>query len=129
LGVLRTSCGVRDIGVYFLHVNKVVIQLPFLLVSEESELHEAVAKKGKQMKQMLVTELDLTKIDGNGDFVCPTCGVTISPEDESEDVYVILEEKVTDDILEEMVIQCNKCSCRIRLTGFSALEMGTSNPE
>ena len=114
---------------YFLHVNKVVIQLPFLLVSEESELTEAVAKKGKQTKQMLVTELDLTKIDGNGDFVCPTCGVTISPEDESEDVYVILEEKVTDDILEEMVIQCNKCSCRIRLTGFSALDAGTPDPE
>jgi predicted RNA-binding Zn-ribbon protein involved in translation (DUF1610 family) len=115
--------------VCFLHVNKVVIHLPFLLVSEESELPEAAAKKGKQTKQMLVTELDLTKIDGNGDFPCPACGVTISPEDESEDVYVILEEKVTDDVLEEMVIQCNKCSCRIRLTGFAALEMGTSNPE
>jgi len=115
--------------VCFLHVNKVVIHLPFLLLSEESELPEAAAQKGKNPKQMLVNELDLTEIDGNGDFLCPTCGVTISPEDESEDVYVILEEKVTDDILEEMVIQCNKCSCRIRLTGFSALEMGTSNPE
>jgi predicted RNA-binding Zn-ribbon protein involved in translation (DUF1610 family) len=92
-------------------------------------LPEAATQKGKNPKQMLVTEMDLTKIDGNGDFLCPTCGVTISPEDESEDVYVILEEKVTDDVLEEMVIQCNKCSCRIRLTGFSALEMGTSNPE
>jgi predicted RNA-binding Zn-ribbon protein involved in translation (DUF1610 family) len=90
---------------------------------------EAATQKGKNPKQMLVTELDLTKIDGNGDFPCPTCGVTISPEDESEDVYVILEEKVTDDVLEEMVIQCNKCSCRVRLTGFSVLEMSTSNPE
>jgi hypothetical protein len=115
--------------VYFLHVNKVVIHLPFLLGNEESDLPGVVAQKGKQMKQMLVTELDLTKIDGNGDFSCPTCGVTISPEDESENVYAILEEKVTDDILEEMVIQCNKCSCRIRLTGFSALETVTSNPE
>jgi predicted RNA-binding Zn-ribbon protein involved in translation (DUF1610 family) len=115
--------------VYFLHVNKVVIHLAFLLVSEESEMPEVLAQKGKQTKQILVTELDLTKIDGNGDFPCPTCGVTISPEDESENVYVILEEKVTDDILEEMVIQCNKCSCRIRLTGFSALELGTSTPE
>ena len=80
---------------YFLQVNKVVIHLPFLLVSEESELPEATAKKWKQTKQMLITELDLTKIDGNGDFPCPTCGVTISPEDESEDVYIILEEKIT----------------------------------
>ena len=109
----------------FLHVNKVVIHLPFLLVSEESELPEAAAQKGKQTKQMIVTELDLTKIEGNGDFPCPTCGVTISPEDESENVYVILEEKVTDDVLEELVIQCNNCSCRIRLTGFSALDVGS----
>jgi len=120
---------VRDIGVYFLHINKVVIHLPFLLVSEESELPEVVARKRVQTKQMLVTELDLTKIDGNGDFPCPTCGVTISPEDESENVYGILEEKVIDNFLEEMVIQCNKCSCRICLTGFSALKMDDFNLE
>ena len=84
-------------------------------------MSEATTKKRKQTKQVGVSELDLTKIDGNGDFPCPTCGVTISPEDESEDVYVILEEKVNGDVLEEMVIQCKKCSCQIRLTGFSAL--------
>jgi predicted RNA-binding Zn-ribbon protein involved in translation (DUF1610 family) len=92
-------------------------------------LSEAATQKGKNPKQMLVTEMDLTKIDGNGDFFCPTCGVTISPEDESEDVYIILEEKVIDDVLEEMVIQCNKCSCRIRLTGFSALDADIPDPE
>jgi predicted RNA-binding Zn-ribbon protein involved in translation (DUF1610 family) len=115
--------------VYFLHVNKLVIHLPLLLSCEESELSKAVAQKGKKPKQVLVIELDLTKIDGNGDFPCPTCGVTISPEDESEDVYTILEEKVRGDVLEEMVIQCNKCASRIRLTGFSILEMDDSNPE
>lgn len=70
----------------------------------------------------MVHELDLTKIEGNGDFACPKCGAMISPEDESEEVYTIIEEKVKDDILEELVIQCNKCSCQIRLTGFSVLE-------
>lgn len=70
----------------------------------------------------MVSELDLTKIDGNGDFPCPKCGAMISPEDESEEVYTIIEEKVKDDVLEELVIQCNKCSCQIRLTGFSVLE-------
>ncbi len=108
---------------YFLHDNKVVIHLSFPLVCEELELAEAVAQKVKQMKQVLVSELDLTKIEGNGDFPCPNCGVTISPEDESEDVYTILEEKVRNDALEELVIQCNKCSSRIRLTGFPILEM------
>jgi DNA-directed RNA polymerase subunit RPC12/RpoP len=109
--------------VYFLHDNKVVIHLLFPLVCEELELPETVAQKRKQMKQVLVSELDLTKIQGKGDFPCPNCGVTISPEDESEDVYTILEEKVRNDALEELVIQCNKCSSRIRLTGFSILEM------
>jgi hypothetical protein len=115
--------------VYFLHVNKIVIHLPFPLICEESELAEAAAQKGKQTKQMLVSELDLTKIDGNGDFPCPNCGVIISPEDETEDVYTILEENVNNDALEEMLIQCNKCGSQIRLTGFSILEMDASNLE
>ena len=114
---------------YFLHVNKVVIPLPLLLESEESELPEAVAQKGKHRKQVLVSELDLTKIDGNGDFQCPTCGVTISPEDETEDVYTILKEKVRNEALEELLIQCNKCKSRIRLTGFPSLEMDAPKPE
>ena len=75
----------------------------------------------------MVSELDLTKIDGNGDFPCPKCGVIISPEDETEDVYIILEETVRNDALEEMLIQCNKCGNQIRLTGFSVLEMDASN--
>ena len=78
---------------------------------------------------MLVSELDLTKIDGNGDFPCPNCGIIISPEDETEDVYTILEEKVRNNALEEMLIQCNKCRSQIRLTGFSIFEMDVSNIE
>ena len=90
---------------------------------------EVVAQKGNNLKKAPVIELDLNRLDGNGDFGCPTCGIIISPEDESNDVYVILEEKVTDDILEEMLIQCNKCSCRISLKGISALVMDTTNFE
>jgi len=92
-------------------------------------LTEAAAQKGRQTKQVMVTELDLTKIDGDGDFPCPNCGVIISPEDETEDVYTILEEKVNNDVLEEMLIQCNNCGCQIRLTGFSALEIDASSVE
>jgi predicted RNA-binding Zn-ribbon protein involved in translation (DUF1610 family) len=108
---------------YLLHINKAVILLPFSLNYEVSKLPEALAKKDKKSQQVAVTELDLTKIEGNGDFSCPKCGVIISPEDESEEVYVIVEEKVKDDILEELTIQCNACSCRIRLIGFPALDM------
>jgi len=70
------------------------------------------------VKQPLVYEVDLTKIQGDGDFPCPNCGVIISPEDETEDVYRILETKVRGQALEELVIQCNKCAIRIRLIGF-----------
>ena len=99
------------------------------MLSEEVRLSEAVAQKRKQAKQILVTKLDLTTIDGNGDFSCPMCGVTISPEDETENVYTILEEKVRNNALEELVIQCNACSNRICLTGFPSLEMDTSETE
>jgi len=70
------------------------------------------------VKQPLVYKVDLTKIQGDGDFPCPNCGAIISPEDETEDVYRILETKVRGQALEELVIQCNKCGSRIRLVGF-----------
>ena len=73
-------------------------------------MSEILAQKGGKPKQVLVSELDLTKIQGSGDFPCPNCGVIISPEDETDDVYTILEEKLRGEVLEELVIQCNNCS-------------------
>ena len=75
----------------------------------------------KEKKQPLVYELDLTRIQGDGEFPCPNCGVTISPEDETEDVYCILETKVDGQALEELIVQCNKCASQIRLIGFHIL--------
>jgi len=71
--------------------------------------------------------VDLTKIQGEGDFPCPSCGAVISPEDETEAVYSILETKVKGESLEELVIQCNKCGSKIRLVGFLTPEL--DNPE
>jgi len=79
------------------------------------------------LKQPLVYEVDLTKIKGEGEFPCPNCGVIISPEDETEDVYSILETKVKGESLEELVILCNKCGSKIRLVGF--LSPALDNPE
>jgi len=78
----------------------------------------------EKTKKSSITVLDLTKIEGDGDFPCPSCGVMISPEDETDDVYTILEEKVKGEDLEELLIKCNTCSCKIRLVGFPALDMG-----
>lgn len=71
------------------------------------------------MQPPLVYKLDLSELQGEGDFPCPCCGAIISPEDETEDVYVILDTKLSGDDLEELEIQCNKCSSKIRLVGFN----------
>ncbi|MCK5158447.1 MAG: hypothetical protein KAR08_04790 [Candidatus Heimdallarchaeota archaeon] len=64
-------------------------------------------------------QVDLKELQGEGDFLCPGCGVVISPEDETEDVYVILGTKVNGNNLEELVIQCNQCKSKIRLLGLT----------
>ena len=71
--------------------------------------------------QQLVYTLDLSRIQGDGDVLCPKCGVMLSPDDETEDTYCILETKVKDNNLEELIIQCQRCRSKIRLIGFSLL--------
>lgn len=63
--------------------------------------------------------IDLTKIEGDGDFPCPHCGAVISPDDLSESTYVIQDVKMRQgEKLEELVIKCNGCGSIIHLTGF-----------
>jgi predicted RNA-binding Zn-ribbon protein involved in translation (DUF1610 family) len=63
--------------------------------------------------------IDLTKIEGDGDFPCPKCGVVISPEDESESTYVIEAVKMKKgEQLEELTIKCKNCGSVIHITGF-----------
>lgn len=71
------------------------------------------------MGSPLVYQMNLAELQGEGDFLCPSCGVVISPEDETEDVYKILDTKVSGEDLEELVIQCNHCKSKIRLVGFN----------
>ncbi|MBT8172132.1 hypothetical protein KJN74_04615 [Candidatus Bathyarchaeota archaeon] len=74
------------------------------------------------MKQLLVHRIDLLKINGNGDFLCPCCRTKISPEDETRKIYSVLEAKLQNDELENLMIQCKICSNIILLTGFSILK-------
>jgi len=64
----------------------------------------------------------LTKIEGEGEFLCPSCGNMISPEDESNLNYEIIDVK-TDSRgrLKELLIVCKKCGSKIRLEGFELL--------
>jgi len=74
------------------------------------------------MKQISAFKIDLNKIDGDGEFPCPSCGAPISPDDESETTYEIIDVKTNEDgSLEALSILCKKCGSTIRLEGFEAL--------
>ncbi len=75
-----------------------------------------------KMRQMNAYKIDLTQIDGSGDFSCPRCGTPISPDDTTEETYVILDVKVNKHGLEELVVKCKTCTSQIHLTGFSKLQ-------
>jgi len=83
---------------------------------------EATMLKKQVIKTENLQTLDLATVEGDGSFACPNCGTMISPDDESEEVYKILDTKVVGDELAELVISCNTCGTVIRLTGFQALE-------
>ena len=77
--------------------------------------------KKEAVKKSMMYTVDLTKIDGDGAFPCPKCGSIISPDDESEEVYQIVETKVKNDELAELMLTCNKCGITIKLVGFLSL--------
>ncbi|MGA9388348.1 MAG: hypothetical protein WBV70_05955 [Candidatus Bathyarchaeia archaeon] len=74
--------------------------------------------KKTSMKKEIAYTVDLTKIDGDGAFPCPKCGTVISPDDETDDTYQIVETKVKKDELAELILTCKKCGTAIKLTGF-----------
>ena len=72
----------------------------------------------KPEKKDLAYITNLVAIEGDGSFSCPKCGMTISPEDETEENYKIIDTKVVNKELAELVIACGKCGSTIKLTGF-----------
>jgi predicted RNA-binding Zn-ribbon protein involved in translation (DUF1610 family) len=69
-------------------------------------------------KKSAAFTIDLTTIEGDGAFPCPKCGTMISPEDESEKLYKIVETKVVNEELVELVVMCRNCESTIKLAGF-----------
>jgi predicted RNA-binding Zn-ribbon protein involved in translation (DUF1610 family) len=69
-------------------------------------------------KKVSSYKIDLAIVEGDGSFQCPKCELTISPDDESEENYQILDTKVVNDELVELVISCGKCGSTIKVTGF-----------
>ena len=73
-------------------------------------------QKTIQSKEYL---LDISQTDVNGAFLCPHCGSRISPDDRSEDNYVVYDTMMADNNLNEVVICCSGCLSFTHLTGFS----------
>ncbi len=69
-------------------------------------------------KKGLTYTINMATLEGDGSFQCPKCGKSISPDDNSEDNYEILDTKCVNDELAELVISCAKCKSTIKLTGF-----------
>lgn len=62
--------------------------------------------------------LNIDSIADDGSFNCPKCGKSISPDDESEENYKILDTQVCNNELSELVISCNECCSIIKLSMF-----------
>ena len=75
----------------------------------------------QELKQNQVRTIGLTKIKGNKDFSCPNCRVTISLEDETESFYSIVETRVRNVSLEELVIVSAECGSNVSLVGFVSI--------
>ncbi|TRO48296.1 hypothetical protein E2P60_01250 [Candidatus Bathyarchaeota archaeon] len=76
--------------------------------------------KRSMSKKGLIYTVNLAEIEGDGSFPCPKCATVISPEDETEEVYKIVDTKIVNDELVELVITCGTCGSSIKLTGFQA---------
>ena len=76
------------------------------------------------VKKSAAFTIDLTTIEGDGAFPCPKCGTMISPEDESEELYKIVDTKIVNEELVELVVMCGNCGSTIKLAGFEQTMQG-----
>ena len=74
--------------------------------------------KRNTTKEGMTQTINLAEIEGDGAFPCPKCGTIISPEDETEKVYKIIDTKIINDELVELVIVCENCRTQVKLIGF-----------
>jgi DNA-directed RNA polymerase subunit RPC12/RpoP len=73
------------------------------------------------VQEVVFFAVDLFETEGRGEFKCPRCGVEISPDDTTENVYRILDVVMEEDRLDKVILECNKCGSHIHLTGFNLL--------
>jgi predicted RNA-binding Zn-ribbon protein involved in translation (DUF1610 family) len=61
--------------------------------------------------------MPVEQVNEDGSFKCPKCNAIISPDDETEDAYKILETKMVEDEIAEIIIECRACGTIITLAG------------
>jgi transcription elongation factor Elf1 len=66
--------------------------------------------------------INLTEIEGDGEFSCPRCKEIISPDDDSGKVYDVLKTEENEGLLKKVTIKCGTCGSIIQLEGFDLLE-------
>jgi predicted RNA-binding Zn-ribbon protein involved in translation (DUF1610 family) len=76
-------------------------------------------QKTKQLKDY---KINIPQTDPNGSFHCPNCGLTISPNDTSEETYTIYRTIIKENNLNEIVLYCKGCLSFIHLIGFQKLQ-------
>ncbi len=84
--------------------------------------------KTKMVKQIHAYKVNLATTARDGSFKCPHCGARISPDDDTEASYAILETSVDGLGLDEVVIRCNMCRNSLHLTGFPPEPVDTDEP-
>jgi predicted RNA-binding Zn-ribbon protein involved in translation (DUF1610 family) len=80
-----------------------------------------ILMKNAMAKETCAHTVNLSKIEGEGSFPCPKCGTVISPDDESEEVYTIVDTKMVNNELDALVISCCTCGNVICVTGFQEM--------
>lgn len=85
--------------------------------------------KQKLANQLTVYRMELDEINRNGSLPCPGCGAHISPDDQTEEVYTLLDVNMNGAGLDEIVIRCNRCRSQIYISGFSKAEQIVNTPK
>jgi len=65
-------------------------------------------------KKTSMYKVNLASDDGS--FQCPKCGLSISPDDDSEENYQILDTKLVKGELVELIVCCGKCRSTIEVS-------------
>jgi hypothetical protein len=85
--------------------------------------------KQKKAYQIALYKMELSEINRNGSLPCPGCGAHISPDDQTEEVYTLLDVNMNGAGLDEIVIRCNRCRSQIYISGFSKAEQIVDSPK